>query len=225
MSNGGGPRSQRKDVVRNRARLLAAAREVFAERGLDATLDEVARHAGVGTGTAYRHFANKRELAAALFEDLGDRILADATAALAVADPWDGVVAFFETWAARQAADRGLRQMLTERGDVAPVSRVRDRLVETVARVLERAQRAGALRADVAATDIGPIFAMLNVAYDMAAATTPDLWRRYLGLVLDGLRATDRPPLPGAALCLDDLERAFAAVKAHRPRPEPRGGY
>ena len=97
----------RRDAARNRELLVQAAREVFATRGLGATLDDVAAAAGVGTGTAYRHFRNKHELAAEVLRGATQQIVIDADDALAIEDPWQALVAFFETTAARQAGDRG----------------------------------------------------------------------------------------------------------------------
>jgi AcrR family transcriptional regulator len=218
MSAGKAGRPVRRDVARNRARLIEAAREVFAKRGLDATLDDIARHAGVGTGTTYRHFANKQELAAALFADSSEQIVIDAQVALTIDDPWEGLVAFFQTSAERQAADRGLHQVLMgHQLDGDPLG-TRERLIDAVARLFERARSAGVIRADAEPTDAAAIFSMLGVAYDMSAATHPDLWRRYLALLLDGLRATDRPPLPAGALPLDLLDVALAAAKPRQSR-------
>src|SRR3954466_15110906 len=98
-------RPLRADAARNRARLLAAAKTVFAERGLDATMDEVARRAGVGVGTAYRRFRNRDDLIAALFEERLDEFMEILDTALADPDPWRGLSAFLERWMEMQAAD------------------------------------------------------------------------------------------------------------------------
>src|SRR5437868_10290574 len=95
----------RADAERNRARLISAARELFAERGLDATLDDVAHHAGVGVGTAYRRFPNKDALIDALFEERIDELAAAARAALGAPTGWDGLVAFLERSLGLQASD------------------------------------------------------------------------------------------------------------------------
>lgn len=105
-------RPLRKDAARNRALLVQAGREVFAERGLEASLDDVARHAGLGVGTAYRHFANKYELAQAIFTEAIETIIAKAEEAAELDDPWRGLVMFFECAAEAQATDRGLREVL-----------------------------------------------------------------------------------------------------------------
>src|SRR3954469_7668052 len=100
-------RALRKDAARNRERLLAAARELFATRGLGVTLNDIAHHAGVGVGTAYRRFANKEEVIDALFEE-GLRDVADlANEALASPDAWAGLVVFLERSLHMQFGDRG----------------------------------------------------------------------------------------------------------------------
>jgi AcrR family transcriptional regulator len=206
-------RPQRKDAARNHALLLTAARTVFAERGLDATLDDIAREAGVGVGTAYRHFANKREVADALFDQAIEQVLADAHRALAIEDPWAGFCAFFEAAAEVQATDRGLHQVLVGSHRIEDSRRIRELLSPPVAELFARAHRAGVLRPDVVADDTGVIFAMLGVVYDMSGSSSPNLWRRYLTVILDGLRATGRPALPAPPLTESELDAAMARVK------------
>lgn len=209
----GAAKTVRKDVARNRALLIEAAREVFAERGLDATLDDVARQAGVGIGTAYRHFANKQELAAEILADASERLAADAHAALLIQDPWLALTTFFETAVARMAVDRGLHETLVQqRGPVAE-GHLRESIVEAIAELFLRAQRAGVIRPDAAPTDLAPIFGMMGVAFDMSSPDYPELWRRYLALYLDGLRAVGMPPLPVPALPFDEVGPALAAGK------------
>jgi AcrR family transcriptional regulator len=201
----------RKDSVRNRARLIDSARAVFAERGFGATLDDVARHAGVGVGTAYRHFPNKQALAAVVLADATEQIAADAADALAIEDPWEALVTFFERNGARQAEDRGLYERLTGLGDPERQDQIWPGIVADVTALFSRAQQAGVVRADAAPQDIAAIFALLGPAYEMTRDVSPDLWRRYLALILDGLRATDRPPLPVGpppAAALDTILKA-----------------
>ncbi len=202
----------RKDSARNRELLLAAARIVFAERGLDATLDDVAKQAGVGTGTAYRHFANKQELAAEVMARSSQNLVDDALAALQIADPWQALAGFFEASSGRLARDRGLHQVL-----FGPVpqhrSPLRQELVDAVTELFARAKAAGVIRPDVEPTDAVPIYSMMSVAFDVSGAIDPELWRRYLALFLDGLRATDRGPLPGPAIPIERVDEALAATK------------
>lgn len=188
----------RKDAARNRTRLLAAAREIFAQHGLDASLDEIARHAGVGTGTVYRHFANKQDLAAEVLSAAGQQMIADAEAALLIEDPWQGLLFFCETTAARQAEDRGLYQALSGRGETELPGRLWPKVIEPVSQLVHHARQAKVIRDDAEAMDIAVIFALLGAAFELST-TTPDLWKRYLALLLDGLRAIDRPELPVAA--------------------------
>src|SRR3954466_1605757 len=105
-------RPLRKDAERNRQRLLAAARELFAECGLDVTLNDIAHHAGVGIGTAYRRFANKGEVIDALFEEGLQNLAAVAHDALEDPDAWQGLVMFLERSLHLQFGDRGLNQLM-----------------------------------------------------------------------------------------------------------------
>lgn len=205
----------RKDAVRNRAALLEAARAVFAERGLDASLDDIAHRAGLGVGTAYRHFANKQEVVAALFDQAIDDLIANVEAALAVADPWAALAQFFETAATSQAKDRGLHEVLM--GSVPHDHDVlRRRFTPPLQLLFDRARAAGVIRAEVCINDAAVVFAMLGTAYEMHGPSSPESWRRYLALLLDGMRATDREPLPVPALSDVDVDAAMAAIKFRR---------
>lgn len=208
-------RPLRKDAARNRMLLLEAAHAVFAERGLEASLDDVAHVAGVGVGTAYRHFANKQELAEALFAKHIDEILDEAEKALAIEDPWAAIVTFFWSAAERQAIDMGLHQMLV--GQYSATHRVdmRERLSGPIAVLFERAKTVGVLREGVEPTDAGVVFCLMGTVFTMGAATDTELWRRYLTILLDGLRASTSGPLPSQALSYNELDKAIAAVKKH----------
>lgn len=213
-----GPRASRQDAVRNRSRLIAAAREVFAEQGFDATLDDIARRAGVGTGTAYRHFPNKRALAAEVLADATAAVLDDAHAALAVDDPWLALLDFFERTATRQSADRGLYEALSGQGDPQAQAAIWPPIVEAVTALFDRAHAAGVIRPDAAPEDMPAVFAMLGPAFEMSRAASTELWRRYLALMLDGLRATDRPELPVAAPGPEHLDAILFAGRRRRGR-------
>src|SRR5215813_11475739 len=147
-------RPLRKDAERNRLRILRAAAEVFTEQGLRATLDDVADRAGVGVGTVYRRFPDKEALVEALFTERLDKLVGLAEQALADPDPWAGLVDLLERAATVMAGDRGLRQMLmyaTYGHDRA--EQARTRMQPVVSKVVERAQAAGVLRADLYPTD------------------------------------------------------------------------
>jgi AcrR family transcriptional regulator len=197
----------RKDAARNRDRLIDAARTVFAERGIDATLDDIAREARVGTGTAYRHFPNKKVIAAEILAEATQQIATDAEDALSIDDPWDAIAAFFEHTAARLAADRGLYQILAGQGDVDDKTRIWPHIVDGVTRLFDRAKKAGVIRTDAEPEDAAVLFAMLGVAFPTQA------WPRYLALLLDGLRAIERPELPCPPPAFATLDDVIAVSK------------
>lgn len=187
-----GPRRARllrADAERNRQRILQAAAEVFTERGFGATLDEVARRAGVGVGTVYRRFPGKASLAEALFTDRIDALVALAEQAQDEPDAWTGLTRFIEQAAEMLTGDRGLRQLLmyaaAQGHDRAGYAR--NRMRPAVNCLLKRAQAEGRVRADLAATDIPLIEFMLAAAAEYTQSVRPGIWRRYLGLILDSL--------------------------------------
>lgn len=210
----GDTRPLRSDAARNRQRILQAAAEVFTERGLDATLDDVARRAGVGVGTVYRRFPGKEPLVEVLFAGRIDEMVAAARRACASPDPWEGLVGYLEYAAAAMAGDAGLRQMVmfaTYGGD--RVRYARGQLRPVIEDLVTRAQDAGDLRKDFRPTDIPLIAYMLASAAEYAGAVEPGLWRRYLAMIIDSLRpARERTAaLPVAALSPEDFARAAAA--------------
>jgi AcrR family transcriptional regulator len=208
-------RPLRADAERNRRRILAAAAEVFAKRGLEAGLDEIARHAGVGTGTVYRRFPDKTMLIEALFESRLDDLIALAENAAALPDAWDGLVHFLLGSIEMQQADRGLKDLLYGEGCAAAVSDrfavKKDKLVPTISTIVDRAKASGHLRADVSVTDLAVAQFMLHGVGRFSAGVSPDLWRRQFGLIMDGLRAdaADRvnTPLPLHPVTDEQLER------------------
>lgn len=214
-------RPLRRDAERNRRRILAAAATVFTERGLDATLDEVARTAGVGVGTVYRRFPDKESLVSELFRDRIDGLVTVAEQACAAADPWDGLVSYLEYAAAALADDLGLRQlMMFATYDRDQVRYARDRMSPVITRLVQRAQASGDLREDFMATDVKMIAFMLSSVAEYAAAVTPQVWRRYLAMLIDGLRpsrdATRALPVPAPTTA--DLADLMSG-RTRRPAP------
>jgi AcrR family transcriptional regulator len=212
-------RPLRRDAERNRLRILAAAAQVFTERGLEATLDDVAHHAGVGVGTVYRRFGDKEALAEALFEERLDALVAIAEGALGEQDSWTGLVSFFEQIAALLAGDRGLHEVLMSAAFGGErVACARERLRPVVRTLIERAQADGHVRADLRSTDWPLIAFMLNAAAEYTRFVRPDLWRRYLVLILDGLRP-DRgsvTPLPEPALTAQEIAETMRSWPSRR---------
>ncbi len=205
----------RADAERNRQRLLAAAKDLFATRGLDVTLDEVARHAGVGTGTAYRRFPNKDALIDALMVDRIGELAAIAGECLEEPDPWRGVRTFFERALALQAADRGLKDVLFSSGHGRERSKqAREQMAPVVGRLVRRAVEAGAVRSDMSTTDVPLINFMLNTLVDFGREVQPDIYKRYLAIVLDGLKPRDDlEPLPVEPLKVTVFQDALARWK------------
>src|SRR3954454_1239219 len=196
-------KNRRKDAALNRERLLTAARELFAERGLNVTLNEIAHHAGVGVGTAYRRFANKEEVIDALFEEGLQDIAAVANEALDEPDAWHGVVTFLERSLHMQFGDRGLSEMMNNSAlGSARVSDVRDRIAPLIQALVDRAKEQGAVRPDLEQSDLIFTQVALSAIMDASRAIEPDLYRRYLTIFLDGIRAerTSFTPLPASAL-------------------------
>jgi AcrR family transcriptional regulator len=214
-------RPLRKDAARNRELLITAARELFAQRGLDVSLEDIAQHAGLGVGTAYRHFASKNEIASALLGQTLDAVVASGEQALTVEDPWRALVGFFEAAVAVQVGDRGLREVFLGVQDTGQIEYVHGRMTVIVTELVRRAQRAGVLRKDAAATDIGMIITMMSAVTEITADFAPDTWRRYLALCLAGLKpGAARLPLP--ALTEEQFRDAIDHhKKALRPTAKP----
>jgi AcrR family transcriptional regulator len=216
----GGARQLRADAQRNLQLILAAARAVFARRGLEATLDEVAREAGLGVGTVYRRFRDKHELAEALFEDNLQLLVAEAEAAGSEEDPWEAFVSFLERFLERQARDCGLRDFVSTAGfGEDRLVKLKLRLRPAVERIVQRAQAAGRLRADFDSHDIAVIAVMLGAVEDFTRGVRPECWRRYLAMILDGVQCCEGSgagsPLAEPPLGEGEIE---AAMASWRPR-------
>jgi AcrR family transcriptional regulator len=185
----------RKDAARNRQRLLDAATELFATRGLDVTLNDIAHHAGVGVGTAYRRFANKEELIDALFEVQLDVMAQMATEALEDADAWRAMVRFFEQSLRMQLEDRGLTELLNHaRIGHEKVNQMRTRIAPLINAIVDRARQAGVVRPDVAGTDFIFMQLGLSAIMDKTRGVAPDLYLRNFRIFLDGLRVDHAGP-------------------------------
>jgi len=204
-------RGLRKDAARNRQRVLTAARELFATKGMEATLNDVAHHAGVGVGTVYRRFATKDELVEAIFEDGIDEVVSLAETALQQENSWDGFVWFVERQCELTATDRGLREMVYSKAHGGNrVEHARDRLVPLVMKLVDRARRDGYLREDIEHTDT-PIMGLLaGTVGEWAGHVDPHLWRRYVALLLEGMRRRpEQQPLAVDALRPEGMESAM----------------
>jgi AcrR family transcriptional regulator len=220
--DGPGDRPLRRDAERNRQRILAAAAEVLSERGLDATLDEVARAAGVGVGTVYRRFPDKESLIEELFRERIDAMVRAAEQALTEPDPWQALVSYLDFAISMMAGNMGLRQLLMfSTYGKERVCYARDQMRPVVTKLVARAQASGDLRPDFAGTDLKMIVFMISSVAEYASASRPDLWRRYLALILDGLSPTrdSVSELTAPAPTAEDIESAMCS---HGARLAPR---
>lgn len=186
------PHRLRADAERNRASLLAAAREVFGEQGLDASLDEIARRAGVGNATLYRRFPTRRDLVAEVFADQMTEYVELAELALHEPDPWAAFVGYLTRLFELQATDRGLSELLvsTSFDDDARLADLRTAAQRGASEVIARAVGAGVLRPDFTCRDISIL--MRANAGVVQRSIESDAWKRQLVLLLDGLAA---PPI------------------------------
>ncbi len=209
-------RPLRRDAERNRRRILDAAATVFATRGLEVSLDEIARTAGVGIGTVYRRFADREALIDALFEDRLGEFVRAAEAAQAEPDAWSGLVGFMERVGEAHALDRGLGEILISSAHGRErVGEMREQLRPLVDRLVQRAWASGDLRADVDGRDLATISVVLSAVADFTRAVEPDHWRRVLGLLLDGLRVRRDCPTPLSQEPLSD-EQVVRAMTCWR---------
>jgi len=179
------PRPRRADARRNAALLLAAAREVFAEQGTDAPLDEIARRSGVGNATLYRHFPDRRELIIAVYAEEVTALCDRGQALLGDASPGDALAAWLADFVTHVATKRQLATAIHEDRSgqrAALFDRWHESMRETVAALLDRAQRAGAVRPDLTAPDL------LALAHAVALASTgEDQTARLLALIRQGI--------------------------------------
>jgi AcrR family transcriptional regulator len=181
-------RPLRADAARNRARVLEVAYEMFAAEGLAVPIDEIARRAGVGAGTVYRHFPTKEDLFRAVIEDRFRHIVDDGRAQLAAGDPGEVLFTFLRSMVLQWGAtDRGLADALAGVGiDITDaVPEAEEAFLALLGELLRAAQTAGTVRRDVDVRDVKAIV----VGCQAMQAYTPDAAQRLTEVVLDGLRA------------------------------------
>jgi AcrR family transcriptional regulator len=185
------PRPLRADARRNRVKILAAARAVFAESGVETQVEDIARRAGVGIGTVYRHFPTKDALVAALAEAHFDRLADTVEAALDDdGDPWDVFAAAIWRAAEPAAADVAWCEIVAGHPNaVGAALRGQARLAGATATLVARAQAAGGMRADATVEDVRTMMCGLGHIARAQREGAPLDWRRYLEIALDGLRA------------------------------------
>jgi AcrR family transcriptional regulator len=180
------PRAPRADAVRNRRRILVAAREVFSLDGREAQIEDIARRAGVGVGTLYRHFPTKTALIAAAVESRWEEVRdVLERECLTAEDPWEGFSRMLYHAGETHERDRAFAQVVEETlGSAKPPPEVLVTLQGHAAELMRRAQAAGRLRRDARPEDLNAVFCGLAATVYRGAGD----WRRYVELVLDGLR-------------------------------------
>jgi AcrR family transcriptional regulator len=204
-----GPR--RADARRNRERVLAAAEAVFAESGLKAPVEEVARRAGVGVGTVCRNFPTKQALVEAVVGAMYETLRREAEAALADPDPARAFEQFVVGLPDFQARHRALADQMANESSLESAAEPRDKLLRAVSELVARAQAVGAIRGDIGPGDVSMLFSGVAHATAVAGDLQPVLRERFVRIILDGLRAEDATALPGRPL-------DFAQVRRMRQR-------
>ena len=211
----------RKDAALNRQRILDAASEAFAEHGLDVTLNDVAAWAGVGVGTVYRRFANKEELIDELFERRLDRLGELAAEVGEDPDAWHALTTFLEGSMQLMLEDRGFMEILQNPDHgLTRVALATERIAPLITAIVDRARRQGKLRPDFADTDLPLIQLALGTIIDRTRTTQPKLYRRYLTMFLDGMRADGGPISPLPVKPMSHAQAQTAMLRKRAPRQQ-----
>ncbi len=213
----GEPPALRRDARRNRELLIAAAHEIYAEQGVEAPLDEIARRAGVGNATLYRRFPTREALIEAVFHDTLAATREAGEQARRGEDAWEALSGYWERIFSLVAADRGANDLITTGIEGVPsLDALREHNHETVLTLVARAQDQGTMRPDVTAEDILFQLAALGRSVPAFAAVAPGSWRRHLALLLDALRPEGAHPLPAPPLSLGQLSGVMADMHPGR---------
>jgi AcrR family transcriptional regulator len=186
----------RADARRNREAVIAAAKRLFADEGLEAQMPDVAKVARVGVGTVYRHFPTKEDLIAVLVAQRFERLAEKAREGLEAEDAWQGICEFIRFSAQIQADDRGLCEVMGSRPDLMEAAALEVGLPELCDRLVKRAQRSGDLRRDLAWEDIPMIACGLGRITQADVGPAKGRWPRLVEIILDGLRAPGSAKLP-----------------------------
>jgi AcrR family transcriptional regulator len=209
-------RGLRADAARNRAAIVAVARDVFAEQGLEAPLETIAARAGVGIATLYRRFPTREKLVAAALTEKVAEYAEAAEQALADADPWAGFAGFVLRICELQAADRGLSDLLSMTLPADEhVEQLRRTANERVVTLIDRAKAEGSLRPDFTGEDLLLLLIATAAVMHVTRADAPGAWRRFVALALDGFGRHDSPDPPEPP-STGQLTRAMLRLAAER---------
>ncbi|HET7304904.1 MAG TPA: TetR/AcrR family transcriptional regulator [Segeticoccus sp.] len=203
-------RPLRRDARESRDKLIAAAQAEFAVHGVDASLEKIARDAGVAIGTLYRHFPTRLDLLMAAFKPRLQEFVDGANKAVEMDDPWDGFVAYLDNLFAVQAGDRGFNDFLSRRfpGN-SETEHIHDVMCQQIEDVLARAQEAGKARPDITRADIVILIWSNGRILDATSAKAPTAWRRQLYLMLDAYRAARAHSIPEPPMTDEQLYDAM----------------
>ena len=211
-----GARGLRADAARNRAAILAVARDVFAEQGLEAPLEVIAARAGVGIATLYRRFPTREKLVAAALAEKIAQYAEAAEQALKVPDPWAGFAGFVQRICELQACDRGLGDLLSMTLSAGEqIEQLRRTANENVITLIDRAKASGTLRGDFVGEDLLLLLIATAAVMQVTRADAPDAWRRFVALALDAFRGQDSAGLPEPPTTVQ-MTRAMARLAAER---------
>lgn len=188
-------RAPRTDSLRNRGLLLAAAEREFAEKGLDASAADIATRAGLGKGTFFRHFATKEDLMGAIVRGHVQALDAIGRELLGAADPGDALLEFL-TIAADRRQQREVAFLIRASESSPALIELRERFVRTITALVTRAQQSGAVRDDITGTDVILLMCAPGHIVEQLPDAPPDLWKRYLAMIFDGLRPAGAHALP-----------------------------
>ncbi|WP_030183019.1 TetR/AcrR family transcriptional regulator [Streptomyces sp. NRRL S-813] len=210
----------RRDALRNRKLLANTAREVFAEQGLDAPLDVIARRAGVGNATLYRHFPTRAALVDEVFRDALTETAAAGERARAAEDAWAGLTQYLRTVFAALAADRGTNDLMTTNLEgVTSLEAIHAHNRETIDELIRRGKEQGTIRPDLTTEDLLFTLAALGRAVPALTTIAPDAWLRPLTLLLDALRTNPAtPPLTAPPLTSHQLGKVLLNLGPRKRR-------
>lgn len=195
----------RADAQRNLERILAAAREVFLEQGIDGSIEEIARRAEVGVGTVYRRFPRKEDLVDAIIAEHLTALTSLVREQLTVEDPWEGFAGLLRRTLALFAENRGFKGVVTARFGGGPPPPMVDELAGLTDAIIDRAHVAGVLRTDFVQTDLPSIYRSVGAIMEQTRDVDPRQWERHLSMLLDGLRAAAATPTPVGPLSREQL--------------------
>ncbi|MFD7342390.1 TetR/AcrR family transcriptional regulator [Streptomyces violascens] len=212
------PAPLRRDALRNRDLLVAAARELFAEQGINVPLDEIAKRAGVGNATLYRRFPARGDLVEAVFHDDLAAVMAAGERARREDDAWGALTAYLEGVCALLARDRGVSDLMTTGIEGAPtLDAIHVHSHETLSGLMRRAAAAGELRTDVVTEDLLFALSALGASLPAIESIRPGSWRRPLSLLLDGFRSTAQRQLPERPLTVQETDLAHRELGGEPP--------